>query len=293
MSQIGSWNGHTFEVSDRLIRGFTELQIQGGCETTEKNTNEQKYIERKYGNAQTISLVVGLNALAGVTDVYAEAMQFISEAVAGETAYFYLGSRKLLPCQLMLTQASVVEIVTMPGRGDVWISANVRLSFQQGSDNDGGSGGSSGSSGGGSGGTGSTAETSSASASSGITTSEIATFAVSTALSIATGNVAAAVPAVTIAAKSAMNYVKNLSEKAKSTSAKAKDASPALGSGANVPARRLTGGKSDTSFAAMSAEANKITKAQSNSGEKTNATTGRSAGSGKVDAITMTAPTAK
>ena len=138
MPQIGNWNGHVFEVSDRLIRGFTELSIQGGCETTEKNTNEQKYVERKYGNAQSISLVVGLNALLGVTDVQGEAMQFVAEAEAGATAYFYLGSRKLVSCQMMLTRADVVEIVTAPGRGDRWISCNVRITLQQASDNDGG-----------------------------------------------------------------------------------------------------------------------------------------------------------
>jgi len=294
--QIGNWNGHVFEVSDRLIRGFTELSIQGGCETTEKNTNEQKYVERKYGNAQSISLVVGLNALLGVNDVQGEAMQLVAEAEAGATAYFYLGSRKLVSCQMMLTRADVVEIVTAPGRGDRWISCNVRITLQQASDNDGsipasdtGEG-----SGGGGGGSGKAEETETA-AQSGKwppDNKEIATFAVSTALGIATGNPAALVPAITTGAKIAMNFAQNAMEKAKANSAKAKGDTPAM-TERTIPQRRLTtagGVNKSTNFASTSNAVNSKTKVNSDSSQKTNATTGRSAGSGNVDAITMAAP---
>ena len=297
MPQIGNWNGHVFEVSDRLIRGFTELSIQGGCETTEKNTNEQKYVERKYGNAQSISLVVGLNALLGVTDVQGEAMQFVAEAEAGATAYFYLGSRKLVSCQMMLTRADVVEIVTAPGRGDRWISCNVRITLQQASDNDGsipasdaGTAGRSGSS--------SDKETTEA-----VTSlsnwppadKEIATFAVTTALGVASRNPVALVPAIATGAKIAMNFVQNVKEKAKSNSAVAKGDTPAM-TERTIPQRRLTaagGVNKSTNLAATSNAVNSKTKTSNDSSQKTNATTGRSTGGDKVDAITMAAPSVK
>lgn len=297
MPQIGNWNGHVFEVSDRLIRGFTELSIQGGCETTEKNTNEQKYVERKYGNAQSISLVVGLNALLGVTDVQGEAMQFVAEAEAGATAYFYLGSRKLVSCQMMLTRADVVEIVTAPGRGDRWISCNVRITLQQASDNDGGipasdaGAGSSGESGG----KAAETETPTASGQWPPDNKEIATFAVSTALGVATGNLAALAPAITLGAKGAINFVKNAMEKAKANSAKAKGDTPAM-TERTIPQRRLTaagGVNKSTNFAATSNAVNSKTKTSNDSSQKTNATTGRSTGGDKVDAITMAAPSVK
>ena len=297
MPQIGNWNGHVFEVSDRLIRGFTELNIQGGCETTEKNTNEQKYVERKYGNAQSISLVVGLNALLGVTDVQGEAMQFVAEAESGATAYFYLGSRKLVSCQMMLIRADVVEVVTAPGRGDRWISCNVRLTLQQASDNDGIIPVSDAGTGGGNSAGGKNAEETEAPTASSQwppDNKEIATFAASTALGIATGNPAVLVPAITTGAKIAMNFVQNAMEKAKANSAKAKGDTPAM-TERTIPQRRLTaagGVNKSTNFAATSNAVNSKTKTSSDSSQKTNATTGRAAG-GKVDAITMAAPYAQ
>ncbi len=152
MPQIGSWNKHTFEMSENLIRGFTDMTIEGACEVTEKNTKQQKYVERKYGEIPVITLTVGLNALVGVTDVMGEAMTFVEEATAGAMDYFYLGSKKLLPCKVRLTKAEVVEITHMPGKGDVWVSSKVKLTLKQGAESDQGGGGSSGggSSGGGS-----------------------------------------------------------------------------------------------------------------------------------------------
>ena len=138
MAQMANWNGHTFTVSPNLIRGFTDLSIKGGCETTDKNSEKQKYVERKYGEIPEIGMTVGLNALTGVTDVFSEAMAFVKEAMEGACAYFYLGTSKLLPAKMMLIQAEVVEVVNLPGKGDKWISCNVKLKFKQGSKNDGG-----------------------------------------------------------------------------------------------------------------------------------------------------------
>lgn len=147
---MGNWNGHTFVVSPSLIRGYTDLSIEGGCETTTKNSDKQKYEERKYGESPTVSLTIGLNAQLGVTDVYGEAMEFVKEATEGACAYFYLGATKLIPAKLILTKASVTEIVNMPGRGDQWISCDVKLTLKQGAKTDGSNGVSAGSGAGGS-----------------------------------------------------------------------------------------------------------------------------------------------
>ena len=148
MATIANWNGHTFEVSPSLIRGFSELRIEGGCETTTKNSSKQKYEERKYGESPTISMKVHLNAQLGVTDVYSEAMELLAEATEGACDYFYLGSSKLVPAKLILNRASIAEIVHLPMSGDTWISCDVQLTFKQGTKNDGSSGSGSSSSGG-------------------------------------------------------------------------------------------------------------------------------------------------
>lgn len=153
MATMANWNGHTFEVGSKLIRAFDELKIKGACETTDKNSDKQKYVERKYGEIPEVSMTVHLNALTGVSNVYAEAMQFVQEATDGATAYFYLGGSKLIPAEMMLVEAQVNEVVQAPARGDTWISCDVALKFKQGTKGDGASGGGGGS-GGGSGGKG-------------------------------------------------------------------------------------------------------------------------------------------
>lgn len=136
MATIANWNGHTFEVASNLIRGFTDFSIRGSCETTTKNTDNQKYEEHKYGESPEISMTIALNALTGVTDVFGEAMEFVNEATQGACAYFYMGTRKLVPAQLMLISAEVTQVVIAPGNGSRWISCDVNIEFKQGTKND-------------------------------------------------------------------------------------------------------------------------------------------------------------
>lgn len=134
MAEIAKWNNHTFEVSPGLIRGFTGLQIKGSSETEDKEISKEKFVTRKNAKPTEISLTVGLNALLGC-DVRNEAMQFIADAKAGETGYFYIGNKKLVTCQLMLTEAGISETqITAKG---TWVSAQVQLSFKQASKDDG------------------------------------------------------------------------------------------------------------------------------------------------------------
>ncbi len=138
MAEIGRWSGHKFEVSSTLLRGFTGLSIKGSNETEDMDSGGQGYVSRKKGKPTEVSLTVGLNALTGC-DVYSEAIQFVSEARDGQKDYFYVSNKKLVTCQLMLTEASVQEVeIASNGK---WMRANVRLTMKQCSKNDGSSGG--------------------------------------------------------------------------------------------------------------------------------------------------------
>ena len=225
-------------------------------------------------------------------------MQLVEEAEAGATAYFYLGSRKLVSCQMMLTRADVVEVVTMPGRGDRWVKCDVRITLQQASDNDGSIPASTGGEGGGGGGGSGEAKTEPVTSSGKWppTDKEVATFAASTALGIATAaaNPIMLVPAITTGLKVAINFAKSAMEKAKANSAVAKGDTPALVRISNSPLSgvKTTGANKSTSFAATSSAVNSKTKTTSDSSQKTNATTGRIL-SGVTNAITTAAQSVK
>ena len=148
MAETGRWRGHVFEVSPTLIRPFSDLSITGSSEVEDKVSDEQKYVRRVSGNAAEVSLKAILNAYLGC-DVRAEAMAFIEDATAGETGYFYVGGRKLLPEELMLTEARTEEIEIAPD--GTWTRCAVSLTMKQ-SGKGSGSGGSSSSSGSSSGG---------------------------------------------------------------------------------------------------------------------------------------------
>lgn len=146
-TETGSWNGHKFIVSPRLIRGFTGLSIKGASETDVKTASSQQYIKRKAGKPMEVTLTVGLNAALGC-NVRVEALKFITDARSGASNYLYIGNKKLVTCQLMLTAASVDEVEIAPN--NKWHSAKVNLTMTQASKNDGSTGGGTGSSSGGS-----------------------------------------------------------------------------------------------------------------------------------------------
>lgn len=126
--QIGSWGNHTFEVNPALIRSFTGLTIRGGAEVDEKTSNNQKYVQRKAGNAHELTVTVILSAYLGC-DVREEAMAFIEDARNCEEGYFYIAGKKLLPETLMLTEAQVSEVELSPS-GEM-VHAQVQLTMKQ------------------------------------------------------------------------------------------------------------------------------------------------------------------
>lgn len=134
MGQIALWNNHSFTVSPTLIRSFTGLTITAGSEVEEKTSNNQNYVYRKNGAPSEVTLTAELNAMAGC-NVKNEALAFVEEAHAGAQAYFYIGGKKLLTCQLMLTEAQISEVMLAPG--GAWISCKVALTMIQCSKMDG------------------------------------------------------------------------------------------------------------------------------------------------------------
>lgn len=147
--EMGRWNGHKFIISPKLIYSFNGLQIKGSSEMKEKKETEQGTVARKGSNPTEISMTIPLNAYTGC-DVRKEALAFVSEAKAGKSDYFYVASKKLVSCKMMLTDATVKEVqITATGK---WKYAEVQVTMKQCSKGDGFMGGSSSSSGGSSGG---------------------------------------------------------------------------------------------------------------------------------------------
>ena len=147
MAEIGRFAGQKFEVKSGYVQGFTGLSIKGSSETEDKESGSEKYVSRKNGKPTEISLTVHLNALTGCKNVRDNAMWFVDHARAGAKDYFYIKNGKLVPCQVMLTEAQVKEI-QMTRKGD-WIMCDVQLTLKQCTKWDGTTGGG-GSSGGGS-----------------------------------------------------------------------------------------------------------------------------------------------
>jgi len=134
MAETGNWNGHVFTVSPTLIRGFTGLTVKGASETSTKTSSKQQYLARKAGKPVEVSITVDLHASLGC-NVRDEALAFVTEARDGKKNYFYVGNKKLVPCQLMLVEASIDETEIAPN--GTWVYARVKLTMKQASKNDG------------------------------------------------------------------------------------------------------------------------------------------------------------
>lgn len=124
----GRWNGHKFTVSKKMIRGFEGLQIKGATETEDQKKDKAEYVKRKKAKPSEISMTINLNAYTGC-DVRKEAMTFVQEAIDGKQGYIYIGGKKLMTCKMMLTDATVKDVVISPR--NVWISADVQLTLKQ------------------------------------------------------------------------------------------------------------------------------------------------------------------
>jgi len=162
---VGKWNGHKFEVSGSKIMSISGLQVKSSIETEEKLDDRTKYAAVKNSKPTEVSFTILLHRALDV-DVRAEAMAWIKEANngSGTADYLYIGKSKLVEYSLMLTEASLGNVVI--DTKNRWISAEMKVSFKQCNPADllgtpgtssggGGGGGGDGSGGGGGGGGGS------------------------------------------------------------------------------------------------------------------------------------------
>jgi len=156
MAEVGRWGNHRFFVEPTQVHSFSGLSVKGSAETEETEDGGQKYTSRKISKPVDVSLTIKLNSRMGAP-VRDEAIKFVEEAQNGVTDYFYIGNRKLMTCQFMLTAADVSNI-RMTNTG-AWYEAEIKLTLKQASQEDGivpgsstSSGGSSGGGGGGGGG---------------------------------------------------------------------------------------------------------------------------------------------
>lgn len=128
MATIGRWNGFKFVMTKDKMLGFKDLTIKGSSETEDKESGNQSYVKRKKGKPAEVTLTVAMSAALGV-NVRDEALKLVKSARAGEKDYFYIGTKKLLTCKLMLVDATVKD--TAIGSGNKWNYATVQLTMKQ------------------------------------------------------------------------------------------------------------------------------------------------------------------
>ncbi len=131
MPTIAWWNNHRFEISPSVIRGFSNLQVKGTCETTDKTDRQEKYQTFKNTQPAEISLTAHLDARLGC-NVWREAIDYVIEARWGKSDYFYVYENgqyaKIFAIKMMLTSAAVSNIVIAPtGK---WVAADVALTMK-------------------------------------------------------------------------------------------------------------------------------------------------------------------
>lgn len=134
MSEIGRWNNLRFEVSPSVIRSFNELQIRASINTDTVEDGGSQYEKRKNQKPIEISLTVQLHAGLGY-DVQSEANAFVQAALFCNASYFYIGSKKLVACPLMLTEATISNVEI--SAGGTWTKADIALTMKQASPMDG------------------------------------------------------------------------------------------------------------------------------------------------------------
>ena len=124
------WAEHRFIISSDVIRSFDDLQITGSSEVEKSDEDDQGFYYYKGSNPTEVTMTVKLNAFAGC-DVRSEIESFIMDAKRGTEDYIYVGYKKLFDCVMILTNASAKKIEFSPSMD--MLSADVTLTFKQGS----------------------------------------------------------------------------------------------------------------------------------------------------------------
>ena len=128
--EVARWSGHKWIVSSDEIRSFQDLQITGSSDVEKSDDNDQGYFSYKGSNPTEITMTAVLHAHAG-SNVRTEVENFVMDSKRGINDYIYVGYKKLFATTMILTNASAKKIEIAPNM--TWLSAEVSLTFKQGS----------------------------------------------------------------------------------------------------------------------------------------------------------------
>lgn len=127
--ETGRWRGQTFSVGPGRIYSFQDLTAKGSSELeTSAKEKPSGYVKRKGANPLEVTFKINLNA-AAYGDVRGTALSWVMWASWGDKDYLYVGGKKILPCQLMLTEASVKDVEI--NHGNQWTRATVSVTMKQ------------------------------------------------------------------------------------------------------------------------------------------------------------------
>lgn len=128
--ETGRWHGQTFSVGAGRIYSFQDLTVKGTSELdTSAKEKPSGYVKRKGANPLEVTFKICLNAFGGYPDVRGTALSWVMWAGWGDKDYFYVGGKKLLPCMLMLTEASIKDVQV--NHGNQWTRATVSVTMKQ------------------------------------------------------------------------------------------------------------------------------------------------------------------
>lgn len=126
--EVAAWWKYRFIVSPNAIMGFKGLQVKASCELESKDNSQSGVAVRKRANPTEISFDAVFCALTGVSP-RSEAHDLLIAARGGYQSHLYVGGKKILSCQFMLTDATLQDVeVTPKGK---WVSAKMHLTLKQ------------------------------------------------------------------------------------------------------------------------------------------------------------------
>lgn len=128
--EVARWSNHKWIISSHEIRSIRDIHITGSSDVEKSDDNDQGYYSYKGSNPTEVTMTAILNAHTG-NDVRKEVESFIMDAKKGVNDYIYVGYKKLFSCTMILTNASAKKIELAPNT--TWVSAEVALTFMQGS----------------------------------------------------------------------------------------------------------------------------------------------------------------
>lgn len=125
---IVKWGEFAFKLGGTSMMGIEDIEIAASCETEDKETDDEKYAEKKNAKPYEVELKAILDAKLGI-DVKKTAMKMTEAARKGQGGYLYTAGAKLMPCKFMAVSADVSEI-EMNAQGK-WLSCEVELKLTQ------------------------------------------------------------------------------------------------------------------------------------------------------------------